>query len=62
MHDHAPWHAEGLRWIGSLLQAAADRIERASIAAAPCEPAPADRRRDDDLVDEVRLRIQSRYY
>lgn len=61
MYGHARWHAEGLRWIGSVLQAAADRIERASIAAAPCEPAPAERRHDD-LVDEVRLRIQSRYY
>jgi hypothetical protein len=58
VYAHSRWHAEGLRWIGSLLLLAADRLERAAIAAAHPEPAPI----HDEPVDEVRQRILSRYY
>ena len=62
MYDHVRWHAEGLRWIGSLFNDFAERLERVSIAATPCEPVPADRRRDEDDIDEVRRRVYSRYF
>ena len=55
------WHAEGLRWIGSLFLSAADRLERLARDNAPLEPAP-DYRPPDDFVSDVRHRIQNRYY
>jgi hypothetical protein len=51
MYAHARWHAEGLRWLGSILMRIADRLERASIAAA-CDP----RSPRDDPIDALRAR------
>ncbi|MFZ3322742.1 MAG: hypothetical protein WA190_10250 [Usitatibacter sp.] len=30
MHFEAPWHAQGLRWIASLLESAAALLERSA--------------------------------
>ena len=54
------WHAAGLRWIGSLFTVAADCLEQKnSRASAELEltqpPRPA-----EDLLDDVRFRIQNR--
>jgi hypothetical protein len=62
VYANTRWHADGLRWLGSLLLGAADYLERAPIDDAPCEPLPAHLARADDCLDEVRARIHSRYY
>ncbi|MGZ5037835.1 MAG: hypothetical protein ACXWG1_14985 [Usitatibacter sp.] len=62
MYANTPWHAEGLRWIGSLFTAAAEHIERAAIAATPCEPLPPEHRSDDEAIDAIRQRILARYF
>ena len=55
----ASWHAAGLRWIGSLFTVAADCLEQSSHASAELDltrpPRPA-----EDLLDDVRFRIQNR--
>jgi hypothetical protein len=57
------WHAEGLRWIASLILGAADYLERASaISDAPCEPIPPELTRPDTYLDDVRVRIHSRSF
>ena len=38
MTAKALWYADGLRWIGSLFQSAADRLEQPSLDPAPGEP------------------------
>ncbi len=53
MHFEAAWHAEGLRWIASVLEDAAEFLETTG-----AEPLP----RDDphDTVDQARLRVHLR--
>ena len=52
------WHAEGLRWIGSLFNAAADSLDRASAESAT--PAPMPRHTSfDEIVGDVRNRMYS---
>jgi hypothetical protein len=60
MHTNARWHAEGLRWIGTLFLDAADYLERAVTDDAPYEPLPPQLARADDYIDDVRSRIHSR--
>jgi hypothetical protein len=52
------WRAEGLRWIASLFNAAADCLDRPRAtrraASEPAAPWPA-----QDQIDEVRLRMRS---
>lgn len=45
------FYAEGLRWIASLLTAAADRLDRPSPELAPLEPLPRITPRDEALYD-----------
>jgi len=51
------WYADGLRWIGSILNGAADHLERN--AAEPLEPRPPlpQHRAIDEYVSDVRHRI-----
>ncbi len=60
MHFETMWHAEGLRWIGSLFLDAANFLERA--AARPCERSHAALLPADDPLEDVRARILSRYF
>jgi hypothetical protein len=63
MYPSASWHAEGLRWIASLILGAADYIERTSRdPQPPCEPLPPELVRPDESLDDVRSRIHSRYF
>jgi hypothetical protein len=60
MPSRPAWHAAGLRWIGSLFVGAADFLDRPSLAAEPMkryEHVPA-----EELLDDIRFRIGSRYY
>lgn len=49
--SRSTFYAEGLRWIASLLTAAADRLDRPGSGAAPLEPAPRLSARDEALYD-----------
>ena len=49
------WHAEGLRWIASLLASLADKLEPAP-EAAPLEPLPR-RSPHDEALYELRNRL-----
>jgi hypothetical protein len=58
MHFESSWHAQGLRWIGSLFSGAADFLDRPSREAAPAEhaaPHPA-----EDFIDDTRFRMHMR--
>lgn len=50
------WHADGLRWIASLLESAAVRLERPPVELAPLEPMPRITPRDEALY-ELRHRL-----
>ena len=52
------WHAEGLRWIASLFNGAADRLDRPD-APQPTASEQASPWREQDQIDEVRLRMRS---
>ena len=60
MHFESSWHAEGLRWIASIFLDAAAFLERS--AARPCEPQHAAPVAAEQLIDDVRVRIHSRYF
>ena len=60
MHFETSWHADGLRWIASLFLHAADTLERND--AHPCERQHTDLLPAADPIDDVRARIQSRYF
>ena len=51
MHFEAAWHAEGLRWIASLLESTADALETPSHEAMP-GPGPD----PEQAIEETRLR------
>jgi hypothetical protein len=53
MHFEASWHAQGLRWIASLLEGLAEFLERPQ-----AEPAAA--HRTPDCVEQTRLRAHLR--
>ena len=57
----SPWYAGALRRFGSLLHAAADRLESPAPRAESLEPAP-DSWRHDERVFEIRNRILNGYY
>ena len=48
------WYAEGLRWIGSLFNGAADHFERAATTAVQLDPRY---RPAEEYLSEVRTRI-----
>ena len=52
----ATWYADGLRWIGSILNAAAERLER-NAAEPPLEPGAY--RDIERYVDEMRSRVHT---
>jgi len=52
MHFEAAWHAEGLRWIATVLEDVADFLERPDHETAPCH--------EPDCVGEARLRAHLR--
>ena len=56
MHARSTWYSEGLRWIGSLFDAAADFLERAT-GPAPLEPMPR-HTSFEEIVGEVRNRVR----
>jgi hypothetical protein len=62
MYANPRWHADALRWLGSLLLGAADYLERAPIDGSPCEPLPAHLAHADESLDEVRARIHLSCY
>ncbi len=56
--NRVAWHAQGLRWIGDVFHAAADRIERApETAALPLEPTREYKPFSEFLYD-ARFRVQ----
>ena len=57
MYARMRWHADGLRWLGSLLVLLADRLERAATMSAAVRA-----RQPDEEIDEIRRRIATRYY
>ena len=58
MPSNSSWYAKGLRWIGSLFNAAADGPEPAATAAGQLsEFLPY-----EEFISDVRYRIQNRYY
>jgi hypothetical protein len=61
MPTRSSWYAEGFRWLGTILHAAADRLEPGPVAAAPLEPHP-ELLPPDYRVFQLRHRIQSLYY
>jgi len=54
MHFEASWHAQGLRWIASLLESLAEMLER------PDVETPAAHRAPDYGVEQTRLRVHLR--
>ena len=56
MHARSTWYSEGLRWIGSLFDGAADFLERAT-GPAPLEPMPR-HTSFEEIVGEVRNRVR----
>ena len=59
---HYPsWYSGGLRWIGSLFTAAADRIDRIHGTSAPSPSPAAYPRAIDDYIDDVRFRMSTRF-
>ena len=63
-YAQSAWYAEGLRWIASLISGAADHLERVSFA--PPEPPhdelPSEALAGEEFLDDLRHRIQNRYY
>ena len=53
MHFQAAWHAQGLRWIASILEGAAEFLERD-------EPEPLQCEEPQQCVAETRLRVHLR--
>ena len=52
--NRAQFYADGFRWIGSLLEGAADHFEQAAARIAEMDPRM--RREADEYLDEVRSR------
>ena len=52
------WYAEGLRWIGSLFNGAADHFERAATTAVQLDPRY---RSTDEYLSDVRHRIHMHF-
>ena len=65
-YAQSAWYAEGLRWIASLISRAADHLERVSFAAPelelPHRELPRVALSSEDSLDDIRHRIQNRYY
>jgi hypothetical protein len=60
--SRATWYAEGLRWIGTVCNDAADRLERSNAPQAlALEPTPPFKPVDEFLYD-VRFRMQNSIY
>ena len=57
MYAHTRWHADGLRWLGSLLVRLADRLERAATIAAAVHAGQA-----EEEIEETRRRLASPFY
>ena len=57
MYAHTRWHADGLRWLGSLLVRLADRLERAATIAAAAHA-----RQAEEEIEETRRRLASPFY
>lgn len=58
MTSNSTWYSDGLRWIASLFDGAADSLDRAAAAPEPrAEFLPY-----EEFISDVRHRIQNRYY
>jgi hypothetical protein len=55
MHFEPTWHAEGLRWIASVLEDAAEFLERESPEPGPSNEPP-------HSVEQTRLRVHLRAF
>jgi hypothetical protein len=54
MNAQAIWYADGLRWIGSLFNDAADHLEHAAIASSDVQPRY---QPIDEYLSDVRTRV-----
>jgi hypothetical protein len=65
-YAQSSWYADGLRWIASLISGAADHLDRVAFAPLELEPPhrelPRDALPSEDSLDDIRHRIQNRYY
>jgi hypothetical protein len=65
-YAQSAWYADGLRRIASLISGAADHLGRVSFAAPELEPSNRELPREalpgEDSLDDIRHRIQNRYY
>jgi hypothetical protein len=52
---HRAWYADGLRWIGSVFNDAAEHLERASAETARLDPRVA--REAEEYMENVRTRV-----
>jgi hypothetical protein len=55
------WHAQGLRWIASVLHDAADSIERTQAAHYPAEELAPEYRPVEEFLFDARFRVQNGY-
>ena len=55
------WHAQGLRWIASLLHDAADSIERSQAAHYPADELPPEYKPVEEFLFDARFRVQNGY-
>jgi hypothetical protein len=53
MHFEPAWHAQGLRWIASLLETTADALERPTHESLPAND-------PEESIEEARLRVHLR--
>ena len=58
MHARSTWYSEGLRWVGSLLNDAADYLERDTPLAEPLAPMPR-HTSYDEIVGDLRNRVHA---
>lgn len=58
MPSRSSWHAQGLRWIGSLLCAAADYLESRAAESSPLAPMPR-HTSYEEIVGDMRNRMYS---
>jgi hypothetical protein len=59
MYEKAQWHAAGLRWLASLLEAVADRLEAPRIQTYDTTDGVFD---SDCYLADLRNRVFTRYY
>jgi len=63
-YAQSSWYADGLRRIASLISGAADHLDRVAFALPepPHDELPREALTSEDSLDDIRHRIQNRYY